>query len=302
MAGPVDPRDADRAQVASSLSGGAGDVVRARGISGGVHFHAASPGRAARGPRHLLPDTALFTGRDREMDELLALAGQAGSGAWPGAAVISAIDGMGGIGKTALALHAAHRLADHFPDGQLFINLAGFTAVRQPLDPEQALAELLRDLGIPLSCSATAWRPRAGFYRDRLHGTRTLMVLDNAASEEQIRPLLPGTGTCLVLITSRKRLAALDDALPLPLDVLAPGRGGHAAAPRRPAARQHRRRWRGRGPTARTGGRAVRPPAAGAADRRGAAARPPAGPGPCSTWPPGRRAGNWHHSTTAPGT
>jgi predicted ATPase len=177
---------------------------------------------AGRGPRHLLPDTALFAGRDREMDALLALAGQAGSGDTPGAVVISAIDGMSGVGKTALALHAAHRLADHFHDGHLFINLAGFTAGRHPLDPAQALADLLRDLGIPPQLIPADLEARAAFYRDRLHGTRTLIVLDNAAGEDQVRPLLPGTGSCLVLITSRRRLAALDDALPLPLDVLAP--------------------------------------------------------------------------------
>jgi tetratricopeptide (TPR) repeat protein len=235
MAGPVGPRGADRAGVESSVSGGAGDVVQARDISGGVHFHgpaaapaadavpggAAFPPGAGRGPRHLLPDTALFTGRDREMDALLGLAGQAGHGS-PGAAVISAIGGMAGAGKTALALHAAHRLGDRFPDGHLFIDLAGFTAGRPPLDPSQALAELLRALGIPPQLIPGTLRDRAAFYRDRLHGTRTLIVLDNAADENQVRPLLPGTGSCLVLITSRKRLAALDDALPLALDVLAP--------------------------------------------------------------------------------
>ncbi|HXS62582.1 MAG TPA: tetratricopeptide repeat protein [Streptosporangiaceae bacterium] len=183
---------------------------------------AAAQDRTGRGPRHLLSDTALFTGRDREMDALLALAGQGGSGAPPGAVVISAIDGMGGVGKTALALHAAHRLADRFPDGHLFIDLAGFTAGAQPLDPAQALADLLRDLGTPPQLIPADPEARAGFYRDRLHGTRTLIVLDNAVGEEQVRPLLPGTGSCLVLITSRRRLAALDDALPLPLDVLAP--------------------------------------------------------------------------------
>jgi DNA-binding SARP family transcriptional activator/tetratricopeptide (TPR) repeat protein len=191
---------------------------------------AAPPGRtgaaaqdtAGHSPRHLLPDTALFTGRDREIGALIALAGQAGSGGSPGAVVISAIEGMGGVGKTALALHAAHRLGGQFPDGHLFIDLAGFTAGTQPLDPSQALAELLRDLGIPPQLIPDGLEARAAFYRNLLHGTRTLIVLDNAASEDQVRPLLPGTGTCLVLITSRKRLPALDDALPLPLDVLAP--------------------------------------------------------------------------------
>jgi DNA-binding SARP family transcriptional activator/tetratricopeptide (TPR) repeat protein len=198
------------------------DAVLPGNAPGANMAGAAAQGRTGHGPRHLLPDTALFTGRDREIGALLALAGQAGSGASPGAVVISTIDGMGGVGKTALALHAAHRLGGRYPDGQLFIDLAGFTAGMQPLEPSQALAELLRDLGTPPQLIPADPQARAAFYRDRLHGTRTLIVLDNAASEDQVRPLLPGTGSCLVLITSRRRLAALDDALPLPLDVLAP--------------------------------------------------------------------------------
>ena len=205
--------DAERADLMACAAAAAAPPGRMR---------AAAQDRTEHGPRHLLPDTALFTGRDREIGALSALAEQVGGGASPGAVVISAIDGMGGVGKTALALHAAHRLAGRYPDGHLFINLAGFTEGRQPLDPSQALAELLRDLGTPPQLIPADPQARAAFYRDRLHGTRTLIVLDNAASEDQVRPLLPGTGSSLVLITSRRRLTALDDALPLPLDVLAP--------------------------------------------------------------------------------
>ncbi len=212
LAQALDLTDAERAELMACAAAAAAPPGK---------MGAAAQDRTAHGPRHLLPGTALFTGRGREIGALIALAGQAGSGDSPGAVVISAIDGMGGVGKTALALHAAHQLASRYPDGHLFINMAGFTAGRQPLDPAQALAELLRDLGIPPQLIPDGLEARAAFYRDRLHGTRTLIVLDNAASEDQVRPLLPGTGTCLVLITSRKRLAALDDALPLPLNVLA---------------------------------------------------------------------------------
>jgi tetratricopeptide (TPR) repeat protein len=173
--------------------------------------------------RQLPADTALFTGRDGDLDQLLALAGQAGSGGSPGAVVISAIDGMGGIGKTALAIRAAHRLAEGYPDGQLFIDLYGFTQGTAPRHPGDALATLLSSLGVPPGQMPADLAARAALYRDRLAGTRTLIVLDNAADEAQVRPLLPACDTCLVLVTSRRRLKALDDALPLPLDVLPPG-------------------------------------------------------------------------------
>ncbi|MEC3993219.1 tetratricopeptide repeat protein [Actinacidiphila sp. DG2A-62] len=134
--------------------------------------------------------------------------------------VISAIDGMGGVGKSALAVHAAHRLAERFPDGQLFLDLYGFTQGKAPRDPGDALAALLGGLGVPPQRIPGDVDARAALYRDRLSGTRTLVVLDNAADEDQVRPLLPAAGGCLVLITSRRRLTSLDDALPLSLDVL----------------------------------------------------------------------------------
>lgn len=174
----------------------------------------------AAAPRQLPADTALFTGRDKELGHLLALAEHTSAGGAPGAVVISAIDGMGGVGKSALAVHAAHRLAKYFPDGQLFLDLYGFTRGKAPRDPGDALATLLSGLGVPPQRIPADIDARAALYRDRLSGTRTLVVLDNAADEAQIRPLLPAAECCLVLITSRRRLKALDDALPLPLDVL----------------------------------------------------------------------------------
>jgi tetratricopeptide (TPR) repeat protein len=177
--------------------------------------------RARRGPRQLPPDTAMFTGRDQEIEQVLALAERAGSGTSPGAVVINAIDGMGGIGKTALAVRAAHRLAGHFPDGQLFLDLHGFTQGSAPRDPLDALAVLLSALGVSPGRIPADLEARAALYRDQLAETSTLIVLDNALDEAQVSPLLPAASTCLVLITSRRRLKALDDAVPLPLDVLA---------------------------------------------------------------------------------
>lgn len=170
--------------------------------------------------RQLPPDTALFTGRDEELAQLLALAERAEAGLAPGAAVISAIGGMGGAGKTALAIHAGHRLAEHFPDGQLFLDLYGFAEDRPPREPGESLAELLASLGVAPGRIPAQVDARAALYRDRLAGTRTLVLLDNAFDEEQVRALLPAGTGCLVLVTSRRRLKALDDAVPLPLGML----------------------------------------------------------------------------------
>jgi predicted ATPase len=129
---------------------------------------------------------------------------------------------MGGVGKTALAIHAGHLLAKRFPDGQLSIDLYGFASNRPPRDPGDALAELLSGLGVPPGQVPAQLDARAALYRELLSDTRTLVLLDNAIDDAQVRPLLPATTGCLVLVTSRRRLKALDDAVPLPLDVLPP--------------------------------------------------------------------------------
>jgi tetratricopeptide (TPR) repeat protein len=136
------------------------------------------------------------------------------------AVVISAIDGMAGIGKTALVVYAAHRMADKFPDGQLFIDLHGYTQGMQPIEPAEALDRLLRALGIPGAQIPASLDARAALYRTRLADQQMLIVLDNAATEIQVAPLLPGTAGCLVLVTSRRRLAELDHTHTLSLDSL----------------------------------------------------------------------------------
>ena len=134
--------------------------------------------------------------------------------------VITAIDGMAGIGKTALAVHAAYRLAGRFPDGQLFCDLHSHTPGARPLEPAEALERLLRMIGVPSETIPAALDERVARWRAELAGRRVLVVLDNAVSAAQVRPLLPGSPHALVLVTSRRRLGVLDGATVLSLDVL----------------------------------------------------------------------------------
>ncbi|MEV4084541.1 BTAD domain-containing putative transcriptional regulator [Nonomuraea fuscirosea] len=179
---------------------------------------------AERGPRatvcQLPPDHADFVGR---RDEVAAVTGNLlsahGHGAPAGTAVpVSAISGQGGAGKTTLAVHVAHRLRHEFPDGQLYIDLRG--CERHPLDAAEALGRFLRALGLDASRLPADLDQRIELYRESLADRRYLMVLDNAADEAQVRPLIPGTRGCAVLITSRQRLAMLPATRRIDLDVL----------------------------------------------------------------------------------
>jgi tetratricopeptide (TPR) repeat protein len=179
------------------------------------------PGGAAAATRTLPRDIASFTGRQHELAELVdAAAGAAGPGGMVG---IAAIGGMAGVGKTALAVHAAHRLADRFPAGQIFLPLHGHTPGRRPVDPGDALASLLVTAGVTAAQIPDGTEARTALWRDRLAGRQLLLVLDDAASSEQVLPLLPGDGGSLVLVTSRRHLTALDDATAISLDTLPPG-------------------------------------------------------------------------------
>jgi len=187
--------------------------------------HSGHGGRASQAartgaPRQLPADTRVFTGRDRELGELLALAGQAPVGNAAGMVVVSALDGMAGVGKSALAVHAAHHVSEAFPDGQLFVDLRGHTGGLEPLRPQEALHQLLRSLDVPPQQIPESLDARAAIYRSRLSGTRTLIVLDNAAGAAQVRPLLPAEKGCFVLITSRSVLSGLDDAHLVSIGVL----------------------------------------------------------------------------------
>jgi tetratricopeptide (TPR) repeat protein/DNA-binding SARP family transcriptional activator len=169
----------------------------------------------ATGPYQLPADTTHFTGRRSELARLRAL--------WPAdGLVVAALDGMAGIGKTALAVHWAHELAPRFPDGNLFVDLHGYTPRSRPTPPERALDLLLRGLGVPTAQIPRDLQARAALYRTRLTGRRMLIVLDNAEDEAQLLPLLPGSPGSLVIVTSRRRLSGVDDAHHLTLQALPP--------------------------------------------------------------------------------
>ena len=175
-------------------------------------------------PRELPADVGAFTGRVVELAELdLLLPGDTGrQGGSAGPVVISAVSGTAGVGKTALAVRWAHRVAEAFPDGQLYVNLRGYDP-DQPVTPGEALAGFLRALGVPDQGIPLEVAERAARYRSLLAGKRLLVVLDNAATEEQVRPLLPGSGSVMVVVTSRDGLAGLvarDGARRLDLDLL----------------------------------------------------------------------------------
>jgi tetratricopeptide (TPR) repeat protein len=136
---------------------------------------------------------------------------------------IHAVDGMAGIGKTAFALHAAHRLAARFPDGQIFLHLHAHTAGQRPVDPAEALATLLLTTGVAPQRIPPGLEARSALWRGHLADKKVLVVLDDAGGTDQVRPLLPGTAGCLVLVTSRRRLTALEEATPISLDTLPPG-------------------------------------------------------------------------------
>lgn len=171
-------------------------------------------------PRQLPSATRAFAGRSAELralDDLLDTAA-----ATP-AVVISAIAGTAGIGKTALALHWAHRVADRFPDGQIFVNLHGFDPTGAPTTAEEALRACLEAIGVRPEKVPADLNGRAAMFRSLTAGRRLLVVLDNARDTEQVRPMLPATPGCVVLVTSRNQLAGLIAELaaqPITLDLL----------------------------------------------------------------------------------
>ena len=175
-------------------------------------------------PAQLPHSGAELIGRDQELRRLEQLCMIPEQGRPGRSAVISAIDGVGGVGKTALAIHAARRLAGSFPDGQLYVDLRGFDPRLPPVTPGDALERLLRGLGADIEALHDGdLDAQAALYRSMLAGRRVLVVLDNAVSAEQVRPLLPGSAGCLALVTSRDRLAgfaAREGAVRISLDVL----------------------------------------------------------------------------------
>ena len=173
-----------------------------------------APSVAVAGATRTLPrDVASFTGRERELVQLVGTVGVVG---------IHAIGGMAGVGKTAFAVHAAHQLSAQFPDGQIFLPLHGHTPGQQPVAPTDALASLLQTAGMPAQQIPADTDARAALWRDHLADRKLLLVLDDAVDSDQVRPLLPGTGGTLVLVTSRRHLTALGDSRSISLDTLEP--------------------------------------------------------------------------------
>jgi DNA-binding SARP family transcriptional activator len=173
-------------------------------------------------PRQLPAATRHFAGRDGALKALTGLANEAAEGSQ--ATVISVIAGTAGIGKTTLALHFAHQAAGQFPDGQLYVNLRGFDPAGSPLTAEEAIRLLLDALSVPAARVPAGLDAQAGLYRSLLAGQRMLVLLDNARDVEQVRPLLPASPGCLVIVTSRSQLTSLvavEGAFSLTLDVLA---------------------------------------------------------------------------------
>jgi DNA-binding SARP family transcriptional activator/tetratricopeptide (TPR) repeat protein len=169
-----------------------------------------STGQSVVRPAQVPAAAADFTGRAMEVKELREALVPRTGGPPPvaiAAVAIAVVTGTGGIGKSALAAHVAHLMRDEFPDGQLYVNLAG--ASREPAAPRDVIARLLRDLGVPAEDVPAATDEREARYRSVLAGKRVLLVLDDAHDAAQVRSLLPGTDGCAVLITSRARLADL---------------------------------------------------------------------------------------------
>jgi DNA-binding SARP family transcriptional activator len=176
------------------------------------------PPSPAPSPAQLPLNVPGFTGRAAELTRLHALLPEGGA-----TVLISAIGGTAGVGKTALAVRFAHQVADRYPDGQLYVNLRGFHPSGSPVEPAAALRGFLRALGVAADAISVDADSQAALYRSLLAGKRMLVLLDNARDAAQVRPLLPGSPGCLVIVTSRSELTGLvaaEGARPVTLDVL----------------------------------------------------------------------------------
>jgi tetratricopeptide (TPR) repeat protein/transcriptional regulator with XRE-family HTH domain len=191
-------------------------LIAAARVEPGRHRLATEPvaHQLPAAPRH-------FVGREAELKALTALLDQTSQP--HGTVAIASIDGTGGIGKTAVAVRWAHTVAHRFPDGHLYVNLRGFDPTGSPMAPSEAIRGFLEALSVPAERIPASLDAQASLYRSLLSGRRVLVMLDNARDVGQVRPLLPASNSCLVLVTSRNRLTGLvagEGAYPLTLDLL----------------------------------------------------------------------------------
>jgi DNA-binding SARP family transcriptional activator len=215
-----------RAALIEELGGDPGPALQAvyeQILAAGPAPAGSAAGPGGPGVRYSLPPgAAAFTGRGAELDAITAAVASAAAAGR--VVAIRSIGGMPGVGKTALAVHAAYRLADRFPDRQLLIDLHGHTPGQEPLSPADALAGLLLATGADPRSLPGDLPGRTALWRDRMAEERALLILDNAASSAQVSPLLPGGAGCLVLVTSRRYLGDLPGAVvPVLLEALEPG-------------------------------------------------------------------------------
>ncbi|WP_222849338.1 AfsR/SARP family transcriptional regulator [Trebonia kvetii] len=221
------PREAAGASDVESGEPPSGEIGGAIAIGTFADPSAASAAQQADGMAHVplaarptqLPaDIADFTGRETHVDHLCGLLLGGNAARSPGAVRVVVVNGAAGLGKTALAVHAAHQVSQQFPDGQLYVDLLG--ASSQPASPGEVLARFLRDLGIEGDKVPAKDDERAALYRTTLTGRRVLILLDNAKDAAQVRSLLPGSSSCAVLVTTRNRTSDLASTRFLDLNVL----------------------------------------------------------------------------------
>jgi DNA-binding SARP family transcriptional activator len=177
----------------------------------------ADPGPSAPRPAQLPTDIGDFTGRAELIDHMCGMLAVQQDNS-PGAVPVVVVAGSGGLGKTSLAVHTAHRVRKEYYDGQLYVDLLGATA--QPQAPADVLARFLRDLGVESGQVPSDAEERAALYRTRLAGRRVLLLLDNARDAAQVRPLLPGSSSCAVIVTARSRMPDLASTRLVDLEVL----------------------------------------------------------------------------------
>ena len=204
------------------LAGQAGPVPAAPGPQPPPKPSQRPPGgtAAAQPPRTLPAAVPHFAGRAAELKQLTGLLDRHRAG---GTMLAAVIHGTAGVGKTTLAVRWAHQVAGRFPDGQLYVNLRGFDPAGPPVPPSQAIQGFLEALSVSAGRLPGSLDAQAGLYRSLLAGQRMLILIDNARDASQVRPLLPGSAGCLVLVTSRERLTGLiaaEAAVPVTLDVL----------------------------------------------------------------------------------